>query len=149
MTTNIYEEEFRVEGGDFMNVGTASTTLKSSLEMVGIPSSITRRASIIAYEVEMNLVIHAGGGIIRSLVSTDKLMILAIDEGPGIPDIDLAMQEGYSTASDAIRELGFGAGMGLSNMKRNADVLKINSEMGKGTSVEAIIYFTENTEWRK
>ncbi|MBN1332224.1 MAG: anti-sigma regulatory factor [Synergistales bacterium] len=132
-----------------MNVGTASTTLKSSLEMVGIPSSITRRASIIAYEVEMNLVIHAGGGIIRSLVSTDKLMILAIDEGPGIPDIDLAMQEGYSTASDAIRELGFGAGMGLSNMKRNADVLKINSEMGKGTSVEAIIYFTENTEWRK
>lgn len=141
MTSNIYEEEFRVEGGDFINVGTASTTLKSSFEMVGIPSAITRRASIIAYEIEMNLVIHAGGGIIRSVVTPDQLTLLAIDEGPGIPDIDLAMQEGYSTASDAIRELGFGAGMGLSNIKRNADILNITSEIGKGTKVEATIFF--------
>jgi len=141
LTSNIYEEEFRVEGGDFINVGTASTTLKSSFEMVGIPSAITRRASIIAYEIEMNLVIHAGGGIIRSVVTPDQLTLLAIDEGPGIPDIDLAMQEGYSTASDAIRELGFGAGMGLSNIKRNADILNITSEIGKGTKVEATIFF--------
>lgn len=146
MAKDVYIEEYHIDGGDFVNVGTASTRLKSSLEMMGITSSLTRRASIVAYEAEMNLVIHAGGGTIFSYVYPEKIRIVAEDKGPGIPDIDLAMQEGYSTASDAIRELGFGAGMGLSNMKRNADILNIDSEIGKGTLVEAIIYLNKGRE---
>lgn len=140
MGQDVYTEKYHVEGGDFINVGTAATRLKSSLEMMGIPSSLTRRASIVAYEAEMNLVIHAGGGLISSHVYSDRIQIVAEDKGPGIQNIELAMQEGYSTASDAIRELGFGAGMGLSNMKKNADVLNIESEVGKGTKVDAIIF---------
>lgn len=139
MVPDVYVEEYHIEGGNFINVGTASTKLKRSLEMMGIPSSLTRRASIVAYEAEMNLVIHAGGGTIRSYIFSEKIKIIAEDDGPGITDIDLAMQEGYSTASDAIRELGFGAGMGLSNIKRNADILDIKSEVGKGTKVKAVI----------
>ncbi len=141
MVSDVYIEEYHIDGGDFINVGTASTKLKRSLEMMGIPSSLTRRASIVAYEAEMNLVIHAGGGTISCLVSPEKIQIIAEDNGPGIPDIELAMQEGYSTASDAIRELGFGAGMGLSNIKRNTDTLDIISEVGKGTRVQAVILF--------
>ncbi len=139
---NIIQDEFQVQGGDFANVGTASTALKSSLEMIGIPSAIRRRVSIIAYEAEMNLVIHAGGGVIRYYVYPDRINIVAEDEGPGIPDIDLAMEEGYSTASDEIRELGFGAGMGLSNIKRNADTMEISSEVGKGTVIDSVIFIS-------
>jgi anti-sigma regulatory factor (Ser/Thr protein kinase) len=130
-----------VQGGVFDAIGEASTQLKSVLKMLGIPSDITRRATVVAYEAEMNLVIHAGGGEVIASVYPDRLEILARDRGPGIPDIGLAMTEGYSTATDEIREMGFGAGMGLPNMKRNADVLEVTSEVGKGTSVFAIIRF--------
>jgi serine/threonine-protein kinase RsbT len=136
-----YVERYEVQGGVFDAIGEASTQLKSVLKMLGIPSDITRRATVVAYEAEMNLVIHAGGGEVIASVYPDRLEILARDRGPGIPDIGLAMTEGYSTATDEIREMGFGAGMGLPNMKRNADVLKVTSEVGKGTSVFAIIRF--------
>lgn len=136
-----YVERYEVQGGVFDAIGEASTQLKSVLKMLGIPSDITRRATVVAYEAEMNLVIHAGGGEVIASVYPDRLEILARDRGPGIPDIGLAMTEGYSTATDEIREMGFGAGMGLPNMKRNADVLEVTSEVGKGTSVFAIIRF--------
>ncbi|NLI96836.1 MAG: anti-sigma regulatory factor [Synergistaceae bacterium] len=109
--------------------------------MLGVPSSISRRASVITYEAEMNLVIHAGGGILRAIITPEKLTIEAIDRGPGIPDLDLAMREGFSTASDRVREMGFGAGMGLPNIKRNADSLEIDTEVGKGTTLTATVFF--------
>lgn len=136
---NVVRDEFNVQGGDFASVGMASTAMKSALEMIGISSAVTRRVSIIAYEAEMNLVIHAGGGIIRYSVYPDRIEIKTEDSGPGIADIELAMQEGYSTATDEIRELGFGAGMGLSNIKRNSDSLDIDSTPGKGTTLQAIV----------
>jgi anti-sigma regulatory factor (Ser/Thr protein kinase) len=136
---NEVSEKFTVQGGDFASVGKASTAMKSALEMIGIPSAITRRVSIIAYEAEMNLVIHAGGGIIQYSVFPDRIEITAEDNGPGIENIELAMEEGYSTASDEIRELGFGAGMGLSNIKRNSDDLKIDSIPEEGTSLVAVV----------
>jgi serine/threonine-protein kinase RsbT len=136
-----YVEEYTVAGRDFSAIGEASTQFKATMKMLGIPSDITRRASIVAYESEMNLVLHAGGGTIRLIVYTDKLEVWAIDRGPGIADIELAMQEGYSTATDEIRELGFGAGMGLPNIKRHSDDMHLDSEVGKGTVLSATIFF--------
>jgi serine/threonine-protein kinase RsbT len=136
-----YIEEYTVAGRDFMAIGEASTQFKATMKMLGIASDIIRRASVVAYEAEMNLVLHAGGGTIRLAVYTDRLEIWAIDTGPGIIDIDLAMQEGYSTASDEVRELGFGAGMGLPNIKRHSDKMKIDSVIGKGTVLSATIFF--------
>ena len=136
-----YVERYVVQGGVFDAIGEASTQLKSVLKMLGIPSDITRRATVVAYEAEMNLVIHAGGGEITASVFPDRLELFVRDEGPGIPDIALAMKEGYSTATDEIREMGFGAGMGLPNMKRNSDSLDVRSEVGKGTSLFAVIRF--------
>ncbi len=102
---------------------------------------MVRRAAVVAYEAEMNAMIHAGGGTIRMTVAPDHLEILASDQGPGIPDVALAMQEGYSTASDEIRELGFGAGMGLPNIERNSDGMNIETEVGVGTVLTARINF--------
>nr|WP_321500429.1 ATP-binding protein [uncultured Dethiosulfovibrio sp.] len=136
-----YTEEYIVKGDSFLEVGEASTKLKSSLKMLGLPSNVTRRASVVVYEAEMNVMIHAGGGVIRAYIYPDYLIIEAADQGPGIPDVDLAMQEGYSTASDRIRELGFGAGMGLPNIKRNSDDLTIDTELGRGTTLRATLRF--------
>ena len=136
-----YEVEFPVRGDDFLAAGEASNQIKETLVMLGVPSSISRRASVITYEAEMNLVIHAGGGILRAIITPEKLTIEAIDRGPGIPDLDLAMREGFSTASDRVREMGFGAGMGLPNIKRNADSLEIDTEAGKGTTLTATVFF--------
>ncbi len=136
-----YEVEFPVRGDDFLAAGEASNQIKETLVMLGVPSSISRRASVITYEAEMNLVIHAGGGILRAIITPEKLTIEAIDRGPGIPDLDLAMREGFSTASDRVREMGFGAGMGLPNIKRNADSLEIDTEVGKGTTLTATVFF--------
>ena len=131
-----YVERYVVQGGVFDAIGEASTQLKSVLKMLGIPSDITRRATVVAYEAEMNLVIHAGGGEITASVFPDRLELFVRDEGPGIPDIDKALQEGYSTASEEARNMGFGAGMGLPNMKRNATDFTIHSEVGVGTTIE-------------
>lgn len=139
MSFETYEEEYLIDGKEFVAIGIASTRIKAALKMLGIPSDLIRRTSIVAYEAEMNLVIHGGGGIMKIEVHPCFIEIIARDEGPGIPNISKAMEEGFSTATDKIREMGFGAGMGLPNIKRNSDSMKVNSEIGKGTEVRALI----------
>lgn len=134
--------EYKIEGNDYIIAGAASNTIKNTLKMLGVDSAICRRAAIITYEAEMNLVIHAGGGTLRAVISEDSLHLYAIDEGPGIPNIEEAMMEGYTTASDHAREMGFGAGMGLPNIERNSDEFEINSTLGKGTTLKCVVYFS-------
>ena len=129
-------EIYPVEAGDFTTAGEASGKIKRILKKLGVDSSIVRRVSIAAYEVELNLVIHSLGGTLELAVRPDYLELNVRDRGPGIPDIDLAMSEGFSTASDDVRTMGFGAGMGLPNMKRNATDFSIRSEVGVGTDIE-------------
>ena len=133
--------EYRIEGNNFMVAGTASNNIKNTLKMLGIQSDVCRRAAVIAYEAEINLVIHANGGMLKAVISEDRLEITAEDEGPGIPDIEQAMTEGYTTASNQAREMGFGAGMGLSNIRKNTDVLEITSTVGQGTKLKMIHLF--------
>lgn len=128
--------EFNVEGDNFTSAGTASERVKYTLKQLGINPSTIRRAAIAMYEGEINMVIHARGGKAIVDISPEKIEIDLIDNGPGIADIELAMQEGYSTAPEEIRMLGFGAGMGLSNMKKYSDYMNIQSEVGKGTKVQ-------------
>ena len=127
--------EFDVDGENFTSAGTASEAVKYNLKQLGINPEIIRRVAIVMYEGEINMVIHAKGGKAEVTVSSDEIAVKLIDVGPGIPDIDLAMQEGYSTAPDNIRSLDFGAGMGLPNMKKYSDSMEILSEVGKGTTV--------------
>lgn len=126
---------YDVPGGDFTRAGEASSNVKSRLKKMGVDPEIVRKVSIAMYEGEINMVIHASGGKINVIVSPDEIEMILTDQGPGIEDIDLAMQAGYSTAPDNIRNLGFGAGMGLPNMKKYTDELKIDSIVGKGTTV--------------
>ena len=126
---------FNVDGEDFTCAGQASVLVKKNLRQLGLPPEIIRRVSIAMYEGEINMVIHANGGSADVDVSPDKIEITLSDRGPGIPNIELAMQEGYSTAPDNIRSLGFGAGMGLPNMKRYTDEMRIESEIGRGTTI--------------
>ena len=126
---------FNVDGDDFSSAGHASVSVKKNLRQLGISPEIIRKVSIAMYEGEINMVIHAGGGAADVLVYEDRIEIYLKDNGPGIPDINLAMQEGYSTAPDTIRSLGFGAGMGLPNMKRYSDSMNIETELGKGTHI--------------
>ena len=126
---------FEVDGDDFTSAGQASVQVKKNLRQIGIDPETIRRVSIAMYEGEINMVIHAGGGIAEVGVFDEYIEIVLDDHGPGIADIDKAMQEGYSTASDNIRSLGFGAGMGLPNMKKNTDKLEIFSTVGVGTKI--------------
>ena len=126
---------YPVEGGDLIEAGEASSKMKLTLKKLGLPPDVIRRASICMYEGEINMVIHADGGEAVVEVGMDEIVIRMTDTGPGIPDVALAMKEGYSTAGPTARELGFGAGMGLPNMKRYADELTIDTEVGKGTVV--------------
>jgi anti-sigma regulatory factor (Ser/Thr protein kinase) len=126
---------FNVDGDDFTSAGHASVQVKKNLRQIGIPAEIIRRVSIAMYEGEINMVIHAGGGRADVKVCEDYIEIILEDKGPGIKDIDKAMEEGYSTATDTIRSLGFGAGMGLPNMKRYSDSMEIESTLGVGTKV--------------
>ena len=126
---------FDVDGEDFTSAGNASVTVKRNLRQLGIDSEVIRRVAIAMYEGEINMVIHAGGGVADVKVCEDYIEIVLEDKGPGIKDIDQAMQEGYSTAPDQIRTLGFGAGMGLPNMKRYTDCMEITSTVGVGTKV--------------
>lgn len=126
---------FDVDGSDFSSAGEASVKLKKILRDIGFDAETIRRVSIAMYEAEINMVIHAGGGVADVEVSPDSIKIVLTDHGPGIADIELAMSEGYSTAPDNIRALGFGAGMGLPNIKRYSDNLDIESELGKGTKI--------------
>ena len=126
---------FNVDGDDFTSAGQASVQVKKDLRRLGIPAEIIRRVSIAMYEGEINMVIHAGGGEAEVRVTEEAIEIILSDTGPGIADIDKAMQAGYSTAPDTIRSLGFGAGMGLPNMKRYTDYMDIQSTVGVGTTI--------------
>ncbi len=127
--------EFNVEGGDFTRAGYASSEIKKLLKRLNVDTGIIKRTVVAAYEAEVNIVAHAYSGTIYADVDDNNIRITFKDEGPGIEDIEQAMQEGYSTASDRVREMGFGAGMGLANIKKNADVLDIQSEVDKGTTL--------------
>ncbi|HAM99647.1 MAG TPA: anti-sigma regulatory factor [Marinilabiliales bacterium] len=131
---------FNIEGGDFTNAGFASSEVKKILKKLNVDPKITRRVVVALYEAEVNVVAHAYRGVIHVDIDTDHIGIVLDDEGPGISSIEQAMQEGFSTASPKVREMGFGAGMGLPNISKNADVLNITSEVGKGTKVEIITY---------
>ena len=126
---------FDVSGNDFTSAGQASVQVKKNLRQLGFNPEIIRRVSIAMYEGEINMVIHAGGGTAEVIVSEEYIEIVLQDNGPGIKDIEQAMQAGYSTASDSIRSLGFGAGMGLPNMKKNTDYMDIKSTIGVGTCI--------------
>lgn len=126
---------YKIDGDDFTRAGEASSDLKSKLKKMDISPDIIRRVAIAMYEGEINMVIHANGGIIDVDVSTDEISMTLKDSGPGITDVDKAMQAGYSTASENVRSLGFGAGMGLPNMEKYSDTMKIDTVVGEGTTV--------------
>lgn len=130
---------YDIDGDDFTAAGGASVLMKKSLRQLGFTPDTIRRAAVAMYEGEINMVIHAKGGIAEVEVYEDRIVIRLVDHGPGISDISLAMQEGYSTAPDNVRSLGFGAGMGLPNMKKYTDDMQIESEPGKGTTVTMTI----------
>lgn len=131
---------FNIEGKDFNAAGEASSRIKSILQQLGIRSAICRRTAIVAYEAEMNIVIHAKKGKMTLQVHPDSIELKVEDEGPGIDDLEEVMVEGFSTAPDYIREMGFGAGMGLPNIKRSSDEFHIESEVDKGVSLWVKIY---------
>ena len=130
---------FDIDGEDFISAGQASIQIKKNLRRIGLDPEIIRRVSIAMYEGEINMVIHAKGGKADVKLYEDRIEIILADKGPGIKNIDEAMQEGFSTASDTIRSLGFGAGMGLPNMKRYSDSMQIDTEVGVGTTVTMVI----------
>lgn len=132
---------FELEGGNFSKAGYASSQIKKVLKQLSIDSRIIKRIVVALYEAEVNIVAHAWRGKVFATLDAEKITLLLKDEGPGIPDIQQAMQEGYSTASPAVREMGFGAGMGLPNMKKNVDELTIESEVGVGTTVRMVTWF--------
>ncbi len=130
---------FDIDGTDFTSAGDASVAVKKKLRQLGFPSDVIRRCSIAMYEGEINMVIHANGGTADVMVYPDKIVIVLEDHGPGIPDVELAMKEGYSTSTEQIRNLGFGAGMGLPNMKKNTESLEIETEVGVGTKITMVL----------
>lgn len=127
--------EFQVEGGDFLNAGKASSSIKKVLKTLGVNSKIVKRTVVALYEGEVNIVAHAYRGNILVDIDENKVEIQLIDEGPGIKDIDIAMTEGFSTASEKVMEMGFGAGMGLPNMRNNTEFMEVTSKVGEGTKV--------------
>ena len=131
----IIKETYPVAADDMSVAGDVSASIKRQMKRLGIPSQIMRRVSVCTYEAEINLVIHSDGGEIDFEISEEDIRVHVCDVGPGIPDLDKAMTEGFSTASSEVRNMGFGAGMGLPNMKRNADGFAITSEVGKGTDI--------------
>jgi len=136
----IREGSFQLFEGDFTNAGAASSELKNVLKEIGVDENVIRRASIAAFEAEMNVIIHGVAGTLFYSITKEEIRITVTDIGPGIPDINLAMQEGYSTAPDWVREMGWGAGMGLPNIKKNADSFTIDTVLGEGTTLEIKFY---------
>ena len=127
---------YTIEGGDFTHAGNASSQVKKVLKQLNVDAFVIKRVVVSLYEAEVNIVAHAYRGVIDVTISNESVFVCLQDEGPGIPDVPLAMQEGFSTATQQVREMGFGAGMGLPNIKKNSDKLEIKSEVGKGTRVE-------------
>ena len=135
MSDILLREVYPISAGAYETAGEASASIKRKLKQLGIDSGVLRRISVASYEVELNLVIHSMGGTLTLAVDPEQIMLISKDVGPGIPDITRAMTEGYSTANEEARSLGFGAGMGLPNMKRNASTVDIQSQPGVGTSI--------------
>ena len=128
--------EYTVVEGDFVNAGSASSSIKKTLKQLNVNPSIVKRVVVALYEAEVNAIAHAYGDVVTADIDAGKILVRVIDKGPGIPDIDWAMQEGNSTASPEVRNMGFGAGMGLPNIKKNVDRLNVQSTVGVGTTVE-------------
>jgi serine/threonine-protein kinase RsbT len=139
MSAELMRETYEIQGGNFDTAGEISGELKIILRDLGIDATSLRRVVVVAFEAEMNVVMYARRATLTFVLMDHEVNLLVEDEGPGIPDLELAFQEGYTTASDEMRELGFGFGMGLPNMKKNSDELKIETTVGKGTSVLARI----------
>ncbi len=133
--------QYHIEGGDFVNAGKASSAVKGVLKQLDVSAKRIRRVVIALYETEVNVVAHANRGDIEAVIDSDTIEVTVKDSGPGIPDIEQAMKEGFSTASKVVREMGFGAGMGLPNMRNNSDELVIKSEKGGGTRLEMVFYW--------
>ncbi|MBV5315433.1 MAG: anti-sigma regulatory factor [Prolixibacteraceae bacterium] len=133
---------FTIQGGDFTHAGHPSSEVKKILKQLAIDGKTIKNIVIALYEAEVNVVAHAWKGTVNVEIDENKITIWVIDEGPGIPDVELAMQPGFSTASSKVREMGFGAGMGLPNIKKNTDKLQIETEVGKGTKVKMVNYFS-------
>ena len=132
--------QYTVDGDDFTLAGEASSALKQTLKLMNLDADIIRRCAIAMYEGEINMVIHADGGEITVEITPEKIDMILDDKGPGIKDVELAMQAGYSTAPDEIRSLGFGAGMGLPNMKKYSDQMEIDTRIGEGTKITMTVY---------
>jgi serine/threonine-protein kinase RsbT len=137
------EFRYEIEGGNFSRAGNASSAVKKILKQLNVDNRVIKRVVVALYEGEVNVVAHADKGSMMVDIDEQRISIRIEDSGPGIPDIDLAMQAGFSTASAAVREMGFGAGMGLPNMKKNTDQMRVTSEVGKGTQVEMITWFRQ------
>ena len=137
---DVFKLRYDVDGDNFMAAGAASSDVKKVLRQLGIDAEAIRKAAVAMYEGEINMVIHVGGGVADITVADDYIEIILSDKGPGIPDVEKAMQEGWSTAPDNIRALGFGAGMGLPNMKKYSDEMKIDTVVGEGTTITMKIY---------
>jgi anti-sigma regulatory factor (Ser/Thr protein kinase) len=137
---SVLKMNFCIEGANFQKAGQASSKLKNNLLRIGLPPDATRRIAIASYEAEMNIVVFTPGGELRASIEPTNVTINAVDRGPGIPDVDVAMQPGYSTAPDWVRELGFGAGMGLPNIKNCSDELLVESRVGEGTTVQFTVH---------
>lgn len=140
-TKVLVKHVFPVEAEDYISAGEASGTIKNMLKQLGVDSKLVRRVAIACYESELNLVIHSWGGQLTMLVTPHAIRVITEDTGPGIPDVEMAMKEGYSTASEKARELGFGAGMGLPNIQRNASQVEIQSKLGEGTTLKITFEF--------
>lgn len=134
-------QEYTVIEGDFVNAGKASSSVKKTLKQLNVDPGKVKRVVVALYEAEVNAIAHAYGGKVLVDIDSDKIRMVVADKGPGIPDIPLAMQEGYSTARPEVRDMGFGAGMGLPNMQKNVDKLNVTSEVGVGTTVEMEVNF--------
>lgn len=137
--SDILSLHFDVDGSDFTVAGECSSKVKRTLKKLGFEPDMIRRVAIAMYEGEINMVIHANGGTIDVNITPEQVVVVLKDSGPGIPDIEKAMQEGFSTASNSVRELGFGAGMGLPNMKKYTDDMEIDTQIGVGTTVKMVV----------
>jgi serine/threonine-protein kinase RsbT len=142
---DVFTQTFELAGGDFNKAGRISLEIKELLQELGIPPTVIRRTAIATYEAEMNIVMYAFQGTLQLALSPAAIVIEVFDQGPGIPDIELAMKEGYSTATPEMREMGFGAGMGLPNMKRNSDTFEIVSTVGQGTRLRMVFHLGGGT----
>jgi anti-sigma regulatory factor (Ser/Thr protein kinase) len=136
----IYSQSFQIRGGDFINAGTVSVQIKKILKELGLKPEVIYKVAICCYEAEMNVIMYSYRGNVDFSITPDEVIVTISDEGPGIKNIELAMKEGFSTATPQMREMGFGAGMGLPNIKKNSDVFEITSEVLKGTKLVFKIY---------